>query len=129
MLSRPRIATIAVLALFATTGSAWSQVTLGMRPSAQLKGAATLFQLRIPFGGREQENVRPTLTLNAGPLFQEQNDASYLRGTYFTTPSVQAGVSLDGDPVLKLGSKDLIEKRKTDRAHLQEETLIGFLHR
>jgi hypothetical protein len=128
MLSRPRLATIVALVLIATGGSAWSQV-LGSRPTAQLKGAATLFQLRIPFGGREQEGVRPTFTFNAGPLFQEQNDASYLRGTYFTTPSVQAGVSLDGDPVLKVGSRDLIEKRKTDRAHLQEETLIGFLHR
>jgi hypothetical protein len=97
------------------------------RPTAQLKGAATIFQLRIPFGGREEEAVRPTITLNAGPVFQEQNE-SYLRGTYYNQPSIQAGVSLDGDPVLKVGSTDLA-KKKEDRAHAQEETLIGFLRR
>ena len=126
MFSKPRLAAIVAIALIATSGSAWSQV-LGSRPTAQLKGTSALFQLRIPFGGREQEVARPTFTLNAGPVFQEQNDASYLRGTYFTTPSIEAGVSLDGDPVLKVGSRDLAKKKS--RAQAQEETLIGFLRR
>ncbi len=126
MLSKPHLATVVALALVATSGPAWSQI-LGSRPSAQLKGAATLFQLRIPFGGREQEVGRPTFTLNAGPVFQEQNDASYLRGSFFTTPSIEAGVTLDGDPVLKVGSRDLAKKKS--RAQAQEETLIGFLRR
>ncbi|HYM18988.1 MAG TPA: hypothetical protein VEU06_10530, partial [Micropepsaceae bacterium] len=91
-----RFAAIVVLALCATGSSALSQVMT--RPTAQLKGAATIFQLRIPFGGRDEEAVRPTVTLNAGPVFQEQNE-SYLRGTYYNQPSIQAGVSLDGDPV------------------------------
>ena len=120
-----RCAAIVVLAVLATGSSAWSQVMT--RPTAQLKGAATLFQLRIPFGGREQEAVRPTITFDAGPVFQEQND-SYLRGSYYTTPSIQAGVSLDGDPVLKVGTTDLA-KKKEDRTHAQEETLIGFMRR
>src|SRR5258708_10642822 len=109
MLNKPRLATIVALALVATSGSAWSQI-LGSRPSAQLKGAATLFQLRIPFGGREQEVGRPTFTLHAGPVFQEQNDSSYLRGSFFTTPSIEAGGTPGCDPVLHGGPMGLPNK-------------------
>src|SRR5262249_56071427 len=92
---------ILTAALTASVSFAHAQapgLQLGPAATAELKGEATFFQLRIPFGGREQESIRPTITLNAGPLYREQSDASYLRGQYYAIPSLRIGHSLHADP-------------------------------
>jgi hypothetical protein len=125
-----RVVAILAAALTISVSSAHAQapgLQLGPAATAELKGEATFFQLRIPFGGREQESVRPTITLNAGPLYREQSDASYLRGQYYAIPSVRMGYSVDGDPVLTVGSTDLT--KKPPRARRQSSSLLRFFRR
>ncbi len=130
MTLKPRFVAALIIPLFASVPFAHAQapgLQIGPSTTAELKGAATLFQLRIPFGGREQESMRPTVTLNAGPLYREQSDASYLRGKYFTTPSVQFGYSVDGDPIAKVGSTDLT--KRDGRQRRLWRALLGFSQR
>ena len=108
---RPAIlAAAAIFALTATTGAAHAnRIYLGSSVAAygsEIRGAAALIQLRIPFGGRLRERAQPRLTLTAGPVWQEYSDSA-VPGRYYVVPSSEIGFSLRGDPVLKVGGIDL----------------------
>nr|UXE45468.1 hypothetical protein Hi04_10k_c4983_00013 [uncultured bacterium] len=130
MLREPLFFATVIVGLFAGNSFAQAQAPgfqFGPAATAELMGAATVLQLRIPFGGREQERARPTFTLNTGPLYREQSDATYLRGKYFAVPSVQMGYSADGDPVLTVGSTDLMKKDARPRRGAR--SLLRFFER
>jgi hypothetical protein len=103
-------AAVAALAISSTIESAHAnRIYLGSGFAAygsEIKGAAALIQLRVPFGGRDKERAQPRLTLAAGPLWQEQTDA-FLPGRVYVIPSSEMGVSFRGDPVLRVGGIDL----------------------
>lgn len=103
-------AATAAIALSSTVESAHaSRIYLGSAFAAygsEIKGAAALVQLRVPFGGRDRERAQPRVTLAAGPIWQEQTDA-FLPGRVYVIPSSEMGFSLRGDPVLRVGGIDL----------------------
>jgi hypothetical protein len=103
-------AAVAALAISSTIESAHAnRMYLGSGFAAygsEIKGAAALIQLRVPFGGRDKERAQPRLTLAAGPIWQEQTDA-FLPGRVYVIPSSEMGVSFRGDPVLRVGGIDL----------------------
>jgi hypothetical protein len=107
------VAAIAALAFSATVESAHaSRVYLGSTTAAygsEIKGAAALVQLHVPFGGRQRERTQPRVTLSAGPMWQE-TPQTLVPGRYYFISSAEMGFSLRGDPVLRVGGIDLSEK-------------------
>jgi hypothetical protein len=107
------VAALAAIAFSATIDSAQaSRVYLGSSTAAygsEVKGAAALLQLRIPFGGRDRERTQPRVTLAAGPMWQE-TPQTLVPGRYYFISSAEMGFSLGGDPVLRVGGIDLSEK-------------------
>jgi hypothetical protein len=107
------VAAVAAIAFWATIDSAHaSRVYLGSSTAAygsEIKGAAALLQLRIPFGGRQRERTPPRVTLAAGPMWQE-TPQTLVPGRYYFISSAEMGFSLRGDPVLRVGGIDLSEK-------------------
>jgi hypothetical protein len=103
-------AAIAIIAISGTVETAHaSRVYLGSSVAAygsEIKGAAALLQLRVPFGGRDRERAQPRVTLAAGPIWQETTD-SFLPGRVYVIPSSEMGFSFRGDPVLRVGGIDL----------------------
>ena len=118
------VAAIAATAFLGTIDSAnASRVYLGSAIAAygsEIKGAAALVQLRIPFGGRARERMQPRVTLSAGPVWQEATD-TFLPGRYYVISSTELGFSFRGDLVMRVGGIDLsdeiiIRLRARDRA-------------
>ena len=107
------VAAVAAVALIGAVESAHaSTIYLGSSVAAygsEIKGAAALVQLRIPFGGRDRERAQPRVTLAVGPMWQETSDA-FLPGRYYVVPSSEMGFSFRGDPVLKVGGIDLSDE-------------------
>jgi len=95
-----------------------SQVGPGPINGSEVKGAGVLLRLAVPFGGKKREKTQPTLALTAGPVTQEPTDA-FVPGRVNYSPSAELGVSLKGEPVLKVGKVDLsdaIKARAEQRA-------------
>jgi hypothetical protein len=107
------VGAIAAIAFSITVENAHaSRVYLGSSTAAygsEIKGAAALLQLRVPFGGRQRERIQPRVTLSAGPMWQETPD-TLVPGRYYFVSSAEMGFSLRGDPVLRVGGIDLSEK-------------------
>jgi hypothetical protein len=104
------VAAIAAIATFGTVETAHaSRVYLGSSVAAngsEIKGAAAMLQLRIPFGGRTRERSQPRVTLAAG---QETPD-TLVPGRYYVIASSEIGVTFSGEPVLRVGGIDLSEQ-------------------
>jgi len=103
-----------------TTQAAGVQLGPAQGYNSELKGAGALLRLRVPFGGRKREPLRPVMGLTAGPMWQEDNGA-FVPGRLYYVPSVEAGFSFKGDPVLRVGSIDLIKpdvEQMTDADHV-----------
>ena len=95
-----------------------SQVGPGPINGSEIKGAGVLLRLAVPFGGKQREKTQPTFALTAGPVMQEPTDA-FVPGRLSYSPSAELGVSLKGEPVLKVGKIDLsdaIKARAEQRA-------------
>jgi hypothetical protein len=107
------VAAIAAIATFGTVETAHaSRVYLGSSVAAngsEIKGAAAMLQLRIPFGGRTRERSQPRVTLAAGPVWQETPD-TLVPGRYYVIASSEIGVTFSGEPVLRVGGIDLSEQ-------------------
>jgi hypothetical protein len=103
-------AAVAAIAISSTIESAHAnRIYLGSGFAAygsEIKGAAALIQIRVPFGGRDRERAQPRVTLAAGPIWQEYTDA-FAPGRVYVVPSSEMGFSLRGDPVLRVGAIDL----------------------
>lgn len=101
---------IAIIAISVTAETAHaSRIYLGSSVAAngsEIKGAAALLQLRIPFGGRARERAQPRVTLAVGPIWQEATEA-FVPGRVYVIPSSEMGFSFRGDPVLRVGGIDL----------------------
>jgi hypothetical protein len=89
-----------------------SQVGPGPINGSEIKGAGVLMRLAVPFGGRQREKIPARFTLTTGPVTQEPTDA-FVAGRVNYSPSAELGLSLKGDPVLKVGQIDLSDAIKT----------------
>jgi len=99
--------------------------------SSEIRGAASMVQFRVPFGGRASGFAHATLSLTAGPTWQERYDNPHLPGRYMNTAAMQIGYSFQGQSVLKLGSLDLNDSEalraaaeEDDRASRNRTALI-----
>jgi hypothetical protein len=71
-------------------------------------GITSMLRLRIPFGNGSQVEARPTLALGIGPSWRFENERPNFP-SYQYTPSLEAGFTLGGDPILKLGVFDMLQ--------------------
>ena len=79
-------------------------------------GFASMLRLRIPFGGGSHAEARPTFALGFGPTWRFES-AKPNFPSYQHTPSVEAGLTFGGAPVLKFGSVDLLRVSPKLRAN------------
>ena len=75
---------------------------------AVFRGATGMVTLRIPFGG-DRRDTAPRLTLGFGTSWQNPR-ASADFASYRFVPSAEAGFTLTGDPLLRLGAIDLLRE-------------------
>jgi hypothetical protein len=75
--------------------------------SPQPVGSAVALTLTIPFGGAESAPP-PMLALTLGPAWRQPSQMHYEFGALRNPHAFTAGISLDGAPVLSLGSFDLV---------------------
>jgi hypothetical protein len=107
-------AVLAVSIVLAMTASASSYAEGLVRDplvteEAVLRGPTGMLTLRIPFGGDSQNPPAPRLTLGFGTSWQNA-PASATFASYRFVPSAEAGFTLTGDPVLRLGPIDLLRE-------------------
>jgi len=76
---------------------------------AVFRGPTAMLGLRIPFGAASQNAPAPRLTLGFGTSWQDAVGLANLAGYRFV-PSAEAGFTLSGEPVLHLGSIDLLRE-------------------
>ena len=69
-------------------------------------GTAAMLRLAIPFGSDASRQTRPTLSLSAGTTWQTEFGPQDFVVRYM--PAIEAGLAFDRDPVLRLGSIDLL---------------------
>jgi len=74
---------------------------------AVFAGPTAMFGLRIPFGGEARRSAQPTVSLGVGSSWRAAPGSLDPGGSYRFTSSAELGVSLRGDPVLRLGLLDL----------------------
>src|SRR5215471_2837884 len=101
-----------LLAGIASAPAAAMQLGPGQVAGSELKGAGVLMRLTVPFGGRQREKMQPRLGVTSGPIWQEPTDR-FVPGRVYYLPTAEAGVSLQGDPVLTVGKTDLSDAVKT----------------
>jgi hypothetical protein len=90
---------------------------LALHGSAVPDGLAAMVQLRVPFGyanpskrDRRDRRSRRMITLTLGTSWRDQTGSPDFTGPRYVS-ALEAGVTFDGDPVVKLGTVDLV---KTD---------------
>jgi hypothetical protein len=76
--------------------------------AARPDGFASTLRLRISFGGGSQTEARSTLALGIGPSWRFESERPNFT-SYQYTPSLEAGFTLGGDPILKLGAFDMLQ--------------------
>jgi hypothetical protein len=90
---------------------------LALHGSAVPDGLAAMVQVRVPFGDaklskrdRRDRRSRRMITLTLGTSWRDQTGSPDFTGPRYVS-ALEAGVTFDGDPVVQLGSVDLV---KTD---------------
>lgn len=90
---------------------------LGPHGSAVPDGLAAMVQVRVPFGDersstrdKRKRRARRTVSVTLGTSWHDQTGSPDFTGPRYLS-TVEAGVTFDGDPVVKVGSVDLV---KTD---------------
>lgn len=88
---------------------------LAQHGSAVPDGLAAMLQVRVPIGDaspssrdRRQRRGRRMVTLTLGTSFRDQTGSPDFTGPRYV-PGFEAGITFDGDPVLKVGSVDLVK--------------------
>ena len=88
---------------------------LAQHGSAVPDGLAAMVQVRVPIGDaspsnrdRRQRRAQRMVTLTLGTSFRDQTGSPDFTGPRYV-PGFEAGVTFDGDPVLKVGSVDLVK--------------------
>jgi hypothetical protein len=103
------VASIALTITSAETSHAASAAnSFSQYGTASPDGIVSMLRLRIPFGGGSQTEARPTVALGIGPSWRFESESLNL-SSYQYTPSLEAGITLGGDPILKLGALDVLQ--------------------
>lgn len=83
--------------------------------SAVPDGLAAMVEVHVPIGDatpskrdRRQRRSRRMVTLSFGTSWRDQTGSPDFTGPRYV-PGIEAGVTFDGDPVLKVGSVDLVK--------------------
>jgi hypothetical protein len=112
--------------IFGTTNPSYAQ---GMAPSpfpqhgiAVPDGLAAMVHVVVPVGDdkpdpRDKRRVRRsnrTVTLSFGTSWRDQTGSPDFTGPRYLS-TLEAGVTFDGDPVLKFGDVDLVKKDEDQR--------------
>ena len=91
----------------AFAGVAWdpsNQHAVAAVPS----GAVAMLRLRVPFGGADQRHSQPTLAFAAGPEWRDLSGSPDFVGYGSGGASVEAGWTFAGEPIVRLGSVDML---------------------
>jgi len=91
---------------------------------AVFRGPTAMLSLRIPFGAESQNAPAPRLTLGFGTSWQDAVGLTNLAGYRFV-PTVEAGFTLSGEPVLQLGPIDLLRELRAAANEGAGETTGG----
>jgi hypothetical protein len=88
---------------------------LGQHGSAVPDGLAAMVHVRVPFGDansskrdKRQRRARRMVTLTLGTSWHDQTGSPDFTGPRYVS-AFEAGVTFDGDPVVKFGTVDLVK--------------------
>ena len=100
---------IAVSALLSINVEEARARALYLRSQASVPaGDTAMLNLRIPFGALRKSESKPRLTFAYGPSWRDAPGPAHGGVPYFM-PNVEAGLTLGGNPILSLGSIDLMK--------------------
>ena len=121
---RPFVAVLlAALFLFAETeaclAQAFGEVTAQSGTSSP-SGVAGALRLRVRLDGRGDKPIRPEVSLSLATEWQDHTWSPYAARLRYA-PSLEVGLALGGDPVLRVGSIDL-RHRGAARSNAQAES-------
>ena len=115
-------AAVAVLALTGVSVEPSRADTFAQRGMAHPDGVASVLRLKIPFGSGVETDAGPTLALSVGTSWRAESEAPSF-ASYRFAPSLEAGVTFSGVPVLRVGAPvlrvgaiDLLRVRQSPRA-------------
>ena len=95
---------IALAFLIANIAPSYAQnLTYQQRGATSFAGHAAMLGVRIPFGGERTVSSRPIVGLMVGPSWQATLGSTGVQGYRFN-PTIEAGLSLRGEPVLRLST-------------------------
>lgn len=122
-------ALIALAFLTANIAPSYAQGVAGsafpQRGAASYAGPAAVLGVRIPLGGKETAASQPIVGLRFGSSWRAAPGSTSPQAYNFI-PTVEAGLSLRGDPVLKLGSLDVRrDQLRASAEGAQRETFCG----
>ena len=100
-----RLACAAVASASLSTSASMSHANEFAAVSA---GPATMLRLQVPLSGASSVSPQPKLTLSAGSSWRDAPGAVHPLNSRFV-PSMEAGFTLGGSPILSLGSIDLMK--------------------
>jgi hypothetical protein len=88
---------------------------LGHHGVAVPDGLAAMVQVRVPFGDervsrrdKRKRGARRTISLTFGTSWRDQTGSPDFTGPRYLS-TLEAGITFDGDPVVKFGSVDLVK--------------------
>ena len=92
--------------------------------TASYAGPAAMMGVRIPFGGKGTPSSQPMVGLRFVSSWQAEPGSTSPQGYRFT-PAVEVGLSFRGDPILRLGSFELLDQLRASAEGTQRETFCG----
>jgi hypothetical protein len=104
-----RLAGMALLLLTSVTpGYALDMSAYGYAQTGTtaLMGPAVMLWMRVPAGSDSTRRSRPTLTLSLGTVWRSEFGSQDIAGFHYAS-ALEAGLTLSGDPVVRMGSIDM----------------------
>jgi hypothetical protein len=121
-------ALIALAFLTANTTPSYAQGVAGsafpQRGATSYAGPAAVLGVRIPFGGEGTAASQPMVGLRFGSSWQA-GPGSMSPQTYRFIPTVEAGLSFRGDPILRLSSFEVVDRLRASAEAAQGDTFCG----
>ena len=122
------VVTVASIALAVTSAetsyAAGAADSFPLYGTARPDGIASMLRLRIPFGNGSQTEARPTLALGIGPSWRFESERPNFP-SYRYRPSLEAGFTLAGAPILKVGAFDMLQVGPSWRANAEATANSG----
>lgn len=101
-----RFACVSTAAFLFVAGSELAHASGFNQQPGVAGGTMAMLGLRIPFGGNRPTESQSTLALRFGSSWRDA-PGSFAAGGYRFVPAMEAGFTLRGEPIFKLGAFDI----------------------